>query len=917
MPRLNRKKRIYGMGDNLITLFPEPIIAQRAPTTSDFGEVGSIWIDTTANDAFFLTSASGTATWINAGGGSGTFASVTTTGAITAGTTLTVGTTVTFSAMTRGVLVADNSGIVSSINGTDGQLVIGATGADPIWASVVSGDGSVVIAVGANSLDLRVSGAAASTFPTDAGTATPAAGATTIAGGTNVNTAGAGATVTINVDNAPTFSGLLTGSAGLTISAGTTTITSDTNAAQAIYLHADGGVNETIEFHSDQGTSVNSVNILSDLGGITFQAVGLASDDAINLEADAGGIDMDAAMQINIASSEAAADAIRINSSNAAGGLDVDDGGGGMTFDSLGAISFDGAAASNFTVTGAGIDLTLSSAAGRVIVQGDEATANAVTIASTGGGIDADCVGQMNLDSSQAAANAIRINTSDGAGGMDLDAGTGGIAVDTTGAISLDAAAASNFTATGAFDVTISSTLGSVLVDGGEAVADAINIDASNGAGGIDMDAGTGGVAIDTTGAISLDSTAASNFTATGAFDVTISSTAGSILIDGGEAVADAINIDASDAAGGVDIDAGTGGIALDSTGAVSLDGAAASNFSVSGAGIDLTLASAAGRVIVNGEEAAANAITLLSAAGGLDVDCALQINIDSSQAAANAILIDSSNAAGGIDVDAGTGGIAVDTTGAISLDSTAASNFTATGAFDLTLSSTAGSVLIDGGEAVADAINIDASDAGGGIDVDSGTGGIAIDSTGAISLDGAAASNFNVTGAGIDLTLGSAAGRIIVDAGEDAAQAIYLHADAGISETIDIHADQGTGDTSVNIHSDGGGVTIDGSSGNIKLTPGTNSVAGVAITLNKKVGVLTFTGQTTAAAAQEAFTITNSEVAATSGILLTVANVGANDARMTLEQVKPAAGSFVVNTQNNGAAALNGDVIMSFIVLN
>src|SRR5690606_880724 len=45
------------------------------------------------------------------------------------------------------------------------------------------------------------------------------------------------------------------------------------------------------------------------------------------------------------------------------------------------------------------------------------------------------------------------------------------------------------------------------------------------------------------------------------------------------------------------------------------------SSFSTTGAGIDVTIDSDAGRVIINGEEAAANAITLLSAAGGIDVD--------------------------------------------------------------------------------------------------------------------------------------------------------------------------------------------------------------------------------------------------------------------------------------------------------
>lgn len=104
---------------------------------------------------------------------------------------------------------------------------------------------------------------------------------------------------------------------------------------------------------------------------------------------------------------------------------------------------------------------------------------------------------------------------------------------------------------------------------------------------------------------------------------------------------------------------------------------------------------------------------------------------------------------------------------------------------------------------------------------------------------------------------------------------------------------------------------------GNVELTPQTGTAAAVVITLNTKVGVATLTGITTAAAAEVILTITNSEVSVSSGILVTVGNTGTNDARMSLEQVKPAAGSFEVHLQNNGAAALNGNVIVSFIVLN
>ncbi|WP_196302645.1 hypothetical protein, partial [Streptococcus pneumoniae] len=92
------------------------------------------------------------------------------------------------------------------------------------------------------------------------------------------------------------------------------------------------------------------------------------------------------------------------------------------------------------------------------------------------------------------------------------------------------------------------------------------------------------------------------------------------------------------------------------------------------------------------------------------------------------------------------------------SLDSATTSNFTVTGTGDLTLSTTAGSANLIGGEAVVDAVRIFASDTSGGIDIDAGTGGATLDTTGGISLDSTTASNFTVTGSA-DLTLSTTAG--------------------------------------------------------------------------------------------------------------------------------------------------------------
>lgn len=449
-------------------------------------------------------------------------------------------------------------------------------------------------------------------------------------------------------------------------------------------------------------------------------------------------------------------------------------------FTATGTISVSSASPITIDVTGAGNDLTLSSDAGRVIINGEEAAANAITLLSAAGGIDADAALQVNIASSQNAVDAIRIVAS--AGGIDIDA---------VGAATED--------------INITNTGGSIVLSATENVADAVVISAT--AGGIDI-------------------------TAAGApaEDIDITNTAGSIIITAGESAANAISLQSS---GGIDADAvGQVNIASSQNAAdaiVIIASAGGVDITATGTpGEDLDLLASGSSVNITATENAAEAIYLRTNGGvtetlrlhadqgtgvasiniGSDVG---GITIAGGLGTADAVNITASTAGGGIDIDASTGGIIVDTTGAISLDSAAASNYTVTGAFDLTLNSTLGSVVVTGGEAAVDAVDINASDAAGGIDIDAGTGGITIDTTAAFSIDGATASNVTVTGAGQDLTLAATGGSVKINSTEDAAGAIALTANGGVSETITVTASQGTGVASINLSSTAGGVTIAG----------------------------------------------------------------------------------------------------------
>ncbi len=479
-------------------------------------------------------------------------------------------------------------------------------------------------------------------------------------------------------------------------------------------------------------TATGAVSFTGATGGLT-----MTSTTASSLGVSGAGIDLtldSAAGQLILTGGEAAVNAVRVQADDAAGGIDIDAGTGGITIDTTGAFSIDGQAASNVTVTGAGLDLTLASVLGSVLVSSTENAALAIRLHANGG-----------------TSETIQVHSDQGTGvaSVGLLSDVGGITLRSTGLASGDAinleAAAGGVDIDAALQVNIASSQNAI---------DAIRIVAS--AGGIDIDA---------VGAATED--------------INITNTGGSVVLVATEAVADAITLTAVTALGGIDVNAGTGGMTVDSAGVLSLDATGATNLTTTGA-FDLTIQSTAGSILLNAGEAVADAVNIDST-GGFDLDAALQINLTSSQAAATAVRVLASDTAGGIDVDAGTGGITIDTTGALSLDSAAASNFTVTGAFDLTLSSSAGSIVITGAEAAADAIQLNAVTAGGGVDVNAGSGGVTVDTTAAISLDSATASNFTVTGAA-DLTLASSAGAVNITSGEANADSLNMTSGGGFS---------------------------------------------------------------------------------------------------------------------------------------
>ncbi len=177
-----------------------------------------------------------------------------------------------------------------------------------------------------------------------------------------------------------------------------------------------------------------------------------------------------------------------------------------------------------------------------------------------------------------------------------------------------------------------------------------------------------------------------------------------------------------------------------------------------------------------------------------------------------------SSNFATNINTGTSTGAVTIgsSTSGTLAFDTTSGITVNADDSYALTVSagtididSTGGdlgidatdkSILIDGGEAVDDAITITATGAAGGIDITS-LGDIDITTTGA---------------AGEDINITNTGGTIAITSTENIQNSMHIEVNGGTSESINLYSNQGTGvsastehDASVQLQSDDGGISL------------------------------------------------------------------------------------------------------------
>jgi hypothetical protein len=125
----------------------------------------------------------------------------------------------TVSGLGAGVVQSSAGGLLSSSEGTDGQLLIGSSAGIPEWANIIAG-ANVTVTNGHNSITIASTGGGGggtTGFLTgDALTSTPNAGTVTFADGSNIYTTSPGAAHTFiaNLVNSPSVSGNVTAGTG-------------------------------------------------------------------------------------------------------------------------------------------------------------------------------------------------------------------------------------------------------------------------------------------------------------------------------------------------------------------------------------------------------------------------------------------------------------------------------------------------------------------------------------------------------------------------------------------------------------------------------------------------------------------------------------------------------------------------------
>jgi hypothetical protein len=397
--RLNNQANLaYGTPQGLHQIFPAPITASRVPAAADIGyPVGQVWINTTTNQSWFLTSVvAGAATWALASPGASDVDTINGLSPV-AGNIVIAG----------GLNLTDvNAGNTVTLN-LDPAITLATSVTSPIYASAgamaINPVGALTVTGGAA---IDINAAALSNITIQLGDA----------GGANIldiEDSTSATVASINSDGLGTFTDITSpiGVAAQNTIRGTT-ITANTAfaapAATDLAINATAGRDiditmgdaagaNNVTFHALGGAAVFTIDSLGGIGtlaGLTVAGNFAQTAGTFNVGQDnaANAINIGAGNVARAIAIGAGAGAHTVNIGSAAAGA--------IAIDTAAGFSIDGANTSNITVTSAGLDLN---------IQG------------------VGCA--VNMTSSEAQNDAIVIESSAANGGVQIRAGTGGILI--------------------------------------------------------------------------------------------------------------------------------------------------------------------------------------------------------------------------------------------------------------------------------------------------------------------------------------------------------------------------------------------------------------------------------------------------------------------------------------------------------
>ncbi len=272
--------------------------------------------------------------------------------------------------------------------GTNGQLLIAATGADPAFSSLTSTGSTISFTPGVNSLNLEAGASVPTTFTANSGSATPALnninilGSSPVAGTSPVSSVASGSTLTLNVQKSQALSATDATKVGLS-NFDSASFTVDANGFVSL-VGGSGAVIEKVNVQTGTSPIVPSSGAITINGSTVVAGTNPVRSDGTGANT--------LAIEVQTSQAIAASDATKIGLSNfnsahftvdANGFVDLI--GGGIAIDSIGvdAATAPGTnpvaptAAGLITVTGAQV---ASGVVGANVIRTDSLSANAYSI---------------------------------------------------------------------------------------------------------------------------------------------------------------------------------------------------------------------------------------------------------------------------------------------------------------------------------------------------------------------------------------------------------------------------------------------------------------------------------------------------------------------------------------------------------